>query len=405
MFPLGFNRSLDANHAAQRPCAVPVIADVGTLAAASRTLCTQAPFPALGMGLNADSVTTLGPDDGLGRASVLAMCAQDVTPGANDSSLPSHVGAVTMYASSVARDNRSVASEPCTVSCHSSSIARYIRCLSIQATSLSAQSSSLSASSSIPGAQACLLSSYISSITGGNEVSPRKSPCFSRDRVVSAGDREGSPGETCGSSPKNELSPCDRGVVARDRSFLPPDRPRSVRTSGVLCVDVHGYGVVVDDHRASNQSFHVDNTSLQVIVDGDGEIVLPFYPTQVADRANVRSRAVVRRIRRALRIDRGVDVWDRCVRRFNRGRFRRAELLSAQRGTSNQRAAVWLAHAGPQTGQDRTQACASKHPDGCIEALFQHARRLALAAERVTIGASQGDGIPPLTAARLMMPG
>ncbi len=33
-------------------------------------------------------------------------------------------------------------------------------------------------------------------------------------------------------------------------------------------------------------------------------------------------------------------------------------------------AALWLAHPGPHTGQGRAQACASKHPDGYVEALF-----------------------------------
>ncbi len=241
----------------------------------------------------------------------------------------------------------------------------------MQASSLSTQPSSLCASSSILAGRACLLSSYISSITRGNEVSLRKSPCFSLDRAVSPGAREASPGGACGSSAMNELSPRHRGLEARDRSFFSRHRPRSARTSEVLDACVHEFGVVVDDHRASNKPLQASNNSRHGIVDGDGEILHALLTaTHAADRANVCPRAVVRRIRRSLRIDRGVDAWDRCMRRFNRGRLRRAELLSAQRRAGNRRAAVWLAHAGPQTGQDRAQACASKHPDGYIEALF-----------------------------------
>jgi hypothetical protein len=66
-----------------------------------------------------------------------------------------------------------------------------------------------------------------------------------------------------------------------------------------------------------------------------------------------------------IRSDRGMAVWDRCVRRSARVMFR-----SARQFASSVLAAVCLAHVGPQAGQDRAQACSSKHPDGYREVPF-----------------------------------
>jgi hypothetical protein len=370
MSPTGSHASPDATHAAQLACVVRRAADVRALAEDSRTVCSKVSARALCGGRLAGAVETLAPGYAMDRWPVWMVSAQHRTSGAGESSVSSRVGATTVLACSVARGVWSVAADRCAVGCLSSRSMRDVQVLSTKESILSTRSSSLCASASVVAARSSILAAYPSTIARENELSPRDTSCLSGDREVSRRDREGSPGDTCGSPGKNEVFPRDREVVAGDRCLLLRHRPRSAHIREVLRASVHCCGVVVGDLRASNKSLHAGTKSFHASVDGCGEILGSFPADHADDDAKVRCCRAIARTRRTIRTDCGVAAWDRCIGRCDRRRSRRAAIAWIRRLAGTRRAAVWLAHAGPQTGQDRAQACASKHPDGYIEALF-----------------------------------